>query len=129
MMIKLTRTSGKEFVLNADLIIEVQETPDTVITMNNGKKLLVKDSADDIINKVVDYILERFEYMLLEKGYSQEIIRSVISGLPPNIIKIQECCILLSEVRGEEEFKELVTAFNRIQNIVKNKNFENKNID
>ena len=55
MMIKLTRTSGKEFVLNADLIIEVQETPDTVITMNNGKKLLVKDSADDIISKVVTY--------------------------------------------------------------------------
>ena len=54
-MIKLTRTSGKEFVLNADLIIEVQETPDTVITLTNGKKLLVKDSADDIINKVVTY--------------------------------------------------------------------------
>lgn len=55
MMIKLTRTSGEEFVLNADLIIEVQETPDTVITLNNGKKLLVKDSADDIINKVIKY--------------------------------------------------------------------------
>ena len=55
MMIKLTRTSGKEFVLNADLIIEIQETPDTVITLTNGKKLLVKDSADDIINKVVAY--------------------------------------------------------------------------
>ena len=55
MMIKLTRTNGREFVLNADLIIEVQETPDTVITLTNGKKLLVKDSADDIINKVVNY--------------------------------------------------------------------------
>ncbi|MFW6327424.1 MAG: flagellar FlbD family protein [Bacteroidota bacterium] len=54
-MIKLTRSSGKEFVLNADLIIEVQETPDTVITLTNGKKLLVKDSVDDIINKVIDY--------------------------------------------------------------------------
>ena len=54
-MIKLTRTNGREFVLNADLIIEVQETPDTVITLTNGKKLLVKDSADDIINKVVNY--------------------------------------------------------------------------
>ncbi|WP_111571952.1 flagellar FlbD family protein [Halanaerobium saccharolyticum] len=54
-MIKLTRTSGKEFVLNADLIVEVQETPDTVITLTNGKKLLVKDTADDIINKVVNF--------------------------------------------------------------------------
>jgi flagellar protein FlbD len=55
MMIKLTRTNGREFVLNADLIIEVQETPDTVITLNNDKKLLVKDSADDIKKKVVNY--------------------------------------------------------------------------
>lgn len=55
MMIKLTRTSGKEFVLNVDLILEVQETPDTVITLTNGKKLLVKDSADDIIEKVIKY--------------------------------------------------------------------------
>ena len=55
MMIKLTRTNGREFVLNADLIEEVQETPDTVITLTNGKKLLVKDSADNIIKKVVNY--------------------------------------------------------------------------
>jgi len=55
MMIKLTRTSGKEFVLNVDLILEVQETPDTVITLTNGKKLLVKDSADEIIKKAIKY--------------------------------------------------------------------------
>ncbi|SFL78354.1 flagellar protein FlbD [Halanaerobium salsuginis] len=55
MMIKLTRMDEREFVLNADLIEEVQETPDTVITLTNGKKLLVKDSADDIINKVIVY--------------------------------------------------------------------------
>ncbi|WP_089862087.1 flagellar FlbD family protein [Halanaerobium salsuginis] len=54
-MIKLTRMDEREFVLNADLIEEVQETPDTVITLTNGKKLLVKDSADDIINKVIVY--------------------------------------------------------------------------
>lgn len=55
MMIKLTRTSGKEFVLNVNLILEVQETPDTVITLTNGKKLLVRNSADDIIEKAVKY--------------------------------------------------------------------------
>ncbi|KXS49959.1 flagellar protein FlbD [Halanaerobium congolense] len=55
MMIKLTRTSGEKFILNAEQILEVQETPDTVITLNNGKKLLVKDSADDIVAKVINY--------------------------------------------------------------------------
>ncbi|WP_089716296.1 MULTISPECIES: flagellar FlbD family protein [Halanaerobium] len=54
-MIKLTRTSGEKFILNAEQILEVQETPDTVITLNNGKKLLVKDSADDIVAKVINY--------------------------------------------------------------------------
>ncbi|PTX16518.1 flagellar protein FlbD [Halanaerobium congolense] len=55
MMIKLTRTSGQNFILNAELILEVQETPDTVITLSNGKKLLVKDSAADIVEKVISY--------------------------------------------------------------------------
>ncbi|WP_089720269.1 MULTISPECIES: flagellar FlbD family protein [Halanaerobium] len=54
-MIKLTRTSGQNFILNAELILEVQETPDTVITLSNGKKLLVKDSAADIVEKVISY--------------------------------------------------------------------------
>ncbi len=54
-MIELMKTNGSKIVINADLIEEIKETPDTVITLTNGKKLLVKDSADEIVEKVIEY--------------------------------------------------------------------------
>jgi len=54
-MIKLLKTNGSKIVINADLIEEIKETPDTVITLTNGKKILVKDSAEEIVEKVIKY--------------------------------------------------------------------------
>lgn len=54
-MIKLTRLNGKEFVVNADLIQFVEETPDTVITLQNHEKVVVKEKVDDVIRRVVEY--------------------------------------------------------------------------
>lgn len=55
-MIKLTRIkSHDEFVLNAELIEMIEETPDTVITLTTGKKLLVDQSMDDVVRRVMDY--------------------------------------------------------------------------
>lgn len=56
-MIKVNRfkSSDNEFVLNAELIETIEETPDTVITLTNGKKLIVEESADEIVRKVMDY--------------------------------------------------------------------------
>lgn len=56
-MIKLTRfkTKDHEFVLNAELIETVEETPDTVITLTNGNKVIVEESMDDIVRLVIDY--------------------------------------------------------------------------
>ena len=56
-MIKITKfnTNDKELVLNAELIETIEETPDTVITLLNGKKLIVEESLDDIVRKVMDY--------------------------------------------------------------------------
>ena len=55
-MIKLTRfkTKDHEFLLNAELIETVEETPDTVITLVNGNKVIVED-MDDIMRLVIDY--------------------------------------------------------------------------
>ena len=54
---KLTRfkTKDHEFVLNAELIETVEETPDTVITLMNGNKVLVEEGMDDIIRLVIEY--------------------------------------------------------------------------
>ncbi|MBU5437702.1 flagellar FlbD family protein [Tissierella sp. MSJ-40] len=59
-MIKVKRLNGKEFVVNSDLILYVEETPDTVITLTNGQKVVVMDSIDDIINEVIKFKAKAF---------------------------------------------------------------------
>ena len=54
-MIKVTRLNGKEFVVNADLIQYVEQTPDTVITLENKEKVVVKEPVEEIIRRVIDY--------------------------------------------------------------------------
>jgi len=54
-MIRLTRINRVPLVLNADLIEHVEITPDTVIAMTSGQKFMVLESADEVIQKVVDY--------------------------------------------------------------------------
>jgi len=54
-MIWVSRFNAKEFVVNAELIEFIEETPDTVITMVTGKKILVKEPAATIVEKVLAY--------------------------------------------------------------------------
>lgn len=55
-MIKLAKLKSQdEIVLNAELIETIEETPDTVITLTNGKKLIVEDPMDTVVRKVMDY--------------------------------------------------------------------------
>lgn len=54
-MIKVTRLNGQLIVINADLIEFVEEIPDTIISLTTGKKIMVKENADDIIEKVTDF--------------------------------------------------------------------------
>lgn len=52
-MIQLTRLNGQAIMVNADLIESVEPTPDTVITLVSGNKLIVRDSMDEIEHKIV----------------------------------------------------------------------------
>ena len=54
-MITLHRLKNQEIVVNADLIEFVESTPDTMISMTTGKKIIVLESVDDVIDKVVQY--------------------------------------------------------------------------
>jgi len=54
-MIMLTRLNGTQFVLNCELIETIEETPDTVITTTNGKKYVIKENIEEIVEKVVKY--------------------------------------------------------------------------
>lgn len=51
-MIELTRLNGKNIMINCELIQYIEETPDTVITFNNGTKIIVKEECDEIKEKV-----------------------------------------------------------------------------
>ncbi|MBP7461650.1 MAG: flagellar FlbD family protein [Candidatus Delongbacteria bacterium] len=54
-MILLKKINGQEIVLNAELIEMIEETPDTIISLVNGKKIVVIDSKEVIIQKVMAY--------------------------------------------------------------------------
>ena len=54
-MIEVTRFSGAAMVLSADLIETVEATPDTVITLTSGKKLLVKEPVDEVVRRVIEF--------------------------------------------------------------------------
>ncbi len=54
-MIQLTRINRAPLVLNSDLIEHVEATPDTVIALTNGQKLVVLESADEVIQKVIEF--------------------------------------------------------------------------
>jgi len=51
----LTNIRGNSFVLNCDLIETIESTPDTVISLINGKKYIVSESIEEIIEKVLEY--------------------------------------------------------------------------
>lgn len=54
-MIKVTRLNDQELVLNAELIESIEATPDTMISLTNGKKIIVRNSLDEIITRVEAY--------------------------------------------------------------------------
>lgn len=51
-MIFLTRLDGKEFLLNEELIEVVNETPDTVIVLENGHSYIVRESISELMEKI-----------------------------------------------------------------------------
>ena len=54
-MIKVTRLNGVEYWLNPHLIEVIEKRPDTTITLLSGKKIVVKESPEEIINKIIEY--------------------------------------------------------------------------
>jgi flagellar protein FlbD len=59
-MIKVTRINNTQLIINADWIETVEATPDTVITLTNGKKYIVAEKIEDIVNRVIEYKQKTF---------------------------------------------------------------------
>ena len=54
-MIALTRLNGHPVMVNSDLIESLEETPDTVVTLTSGNKLIVRDTMADVQKKIVAF--------------------------------------------------------------------------
>ena len=54
-MIKVTRINESELVINSDLIEFVEAIPDTIISLTTGKKIMVRESTDEIIERVAAF--------------------------------------------------------------------------
>lgn len=54
-MIQLTRLNSKPLVVNSDLIKTIEYAPDTVITLVNGDKIVVRESGEEILSRIVEF--------------------------------------------------------------------------
>jgi flagellar protein FlbD len=54
-MIVLTRLDGHPIALNEDLLVFAEKTPDTVLTMTSGHRLMVKETLDDVIARITAF--------------------------------------------------------------------------
>ena len=64
-MILLSRLKGKQFVVNCELIKFIESTPDTLITLSTGEKLMVSETIDEVIDRTIEF--RRSLYLNLPK--------------------------------------------------------------
>ena len=54
-MIKLTKLNDKEIYLNPDLIDNIESHPNTTIRLTTGVKIIVKETPDEVVNRIVEF--------------------------------------------------------------------------
>lgn len=54
-MIALRRLNNQPIIVNCDLIESIESTPDTVVTLTSGNKLIVRDSLEEIRSRVIEF--------------------------------------------------------------------------
>lgn len=71
-MIELTRLNKVPLVVNSDLIEFIENTPDTVLTLVTGEKVVVSESTEDILNRIV--------------SFRQRLLPTSLAMLPPPVV-------------------------------------------
>jgi flagellar protein FlbD len=54
-VIQVTKLNGLPLLINAELIEQLQQTPDTVIMLTSGTSVVVKETVDQVLSRVLDY--------------------------------------------------------------------------
>jgi len=80
-VIQLTRLNGNPIALNSDLIKFVENAPDTVITLINGDKVIVRETCDDVIHRIVEF---RRAVMAGLPSWGTDLNSAVIRPQQPN---------------------------------------------
>ena len=75
-MIQLTRLNQVPLVVNADLIEHLEMTPDTLIVLTTGQKILVRETPNEIIDKVVRFRRSVLEGLPLAMAFSSVTTRA-----------------------------------------------------
>ncbi len=91
-MIEVTRLNGNTMLLNSDLIKVAEASPDTMLTLVNGEKLIVRETCSEIMERVMRYRAAMLLAVLAHGelgGMEQELVRlvgttSVSGDLIPN---------------------------------------------
>ena len=63
-MIPLSKLNGEEFILNCDLIEMIMENPDTTILLTNGKNLIVRESKEEVVERVAAFRRKTFSDLI-----------------------------------------------------------------
>ncbi|GAA0767653.1 flagellar FlbD family protein [Clostridium subterminale] len=71
-MIEVNPLNGNKFILNSNHIEKIEEIPETVITLINGKKYLVKESSKEIVEKVIEFKRKYWANVRLEESNEEE---------------------------------------------------------
>ncbi len=77
-MIKLTHLNNREFHLNSELILYIENTPDTLIVMTNGAKIMVRERAEDVVNLIV-----AFKQKVFDREAQLNIVHQEKQASPP----------------------------------------------
>jgi flagellar protein FlbD len=78
-VIVLTRLSGSSFVLNCDLIERIDSTPDTVVSLVDGKKYVVQESPTEVVRAVRGH---RGEILAVAQVVEQTVADQIAAALP-----------------------------------------------
>jgi flagellar protein FlbD len=77
-MIAVRKINGQELVLNVDLIETIESTPDTIITLTTGKKIMVQNSIEDVVGKAIKYKqLTHQAIQVVQRRSAEEAIATV----------------------------------------------------
>ncbi|MFO7815769.1 MAG: glycine--tRNA ligase subunit beta [Halanaerobiales bacterium] len=101
---------------------------DSLEVFKNSEQELKLD-PEELISKIHEFMLDRVQYIFKEKGYDFDIIRTVLYGLPLTIPLVKKAVSLLDEVKYKNSFQEFLTAFNRVDSIIKEKQEKEINSD